>query len=452
MFTKLGIRNFKAWKGQHEIPLRPLTLVLGVNSAGKTSLLQPLLLLQQTAASPDRQQALNLGGQAGDLLHLGTMEDILSGHQRDLELAFDLSFHPTVREGEKSPENDLAIVAEVLEAEPIRFHAEYGSTPHGAPYVHRMSYAHEGATYEVVRQRGNVYALSVPGFPPPGAPSAAKRDYMPERSMAFSPEAVAALGPAGTVVQDFALALTRELSAIAYLGPLREYPARIYAWNGQMPGQLGVKGELAIQALLASANLRPRKEDPLGRGDLVAHVSRWLKEMDVAEALELERQGRSSLYEVVVVRGKERANLVDVGFGVSQVLPVIALAYFVPPGSTVILEQPEIHLHPLAQGHLADLLVEVSKERRVQFLVETHSEHLFRRLQSLIADLTTKPDQCALYFVGHDDEGASLKTLEVDDYGRVKNWPARFFGDAVGETERQMRQMLRRKKKERGGG
>src|SRR5262249_43800508 len=154
----------------------------------------------------------------------------------------------------------------------------------------------------------------------------------------------------------------------------------------------GTKGELAIQALLASANGR-------GPKGLLDHVSQWLARMEIADRLRLEQQGRGNVFEVRVDRGAQDANLVDVGFGIFQVLPIVTLAFFAPKGSTVILEQPELHLHPLAQAHLANLLVEIAQERRLQFLVETHSEHLFRRLQFLIADLTTTEDQCALYFV-----------------------------------------------------
>ena len=134
----------------------------------------------------------------------------------------------------------------------------------------------------------------------------------------------------------------------------------------------------------------------------------------------------------------------DVGFGVSQVLPVVTLAYFVPEGSTVIVEQPEIHLHPLAQTALADLFVEVARERRVQFLVETHSENLFRRLQFLIADEQLAPEDCRLYFVKRDRDITALQRLEVDEFGRIKNWPEKFFGDAIGEVERQTRKMIGR--------
>ncbi len=152
-------------------------------------------------------------------------------------------------------------------------------------------------------------------------------------------------------------------------------------------------------------------------------------------------------YEVIVNQGRIKANLVDVGFGVSQVLPVVTLAYFVPEGSTVIVEQPEILLHPRAQTALADLFVTVSRTRRVQFLVETHSEIMFRRLQFLIADEQIAPEDCRLYFVERGKESAELQRLEVDEYGRIKNWPDMFFGDAIGEVERQTRRMIERMSK-----
>ena len=261
---------------------------------------------------------------------------------------------------------------------------------------------------------------------------------------------MADLGLEGAKVQDLALQMVQSLKEIIYLGPLRERPQRVYPWNQQSPGDLGTKGELAIQALLASANDRAKRTDTGGQGWLVHQVSHWLKKMDVADGLRLEQEGQSVHYSVIVQQGKIEANLVDVGFGVSQVLPVVTLAYFVPKGSTIVLEQPEIHLHPLAQSALADLFVEVSRTRRVQFLIETHSEHLFRRLQFLIADEQILPKDCRLYFVERGEDSAALQQLEVDEYGRIKNWPERFFGDAIGEVERQTRRMIERMSKRQG--
>ena len=275
-------------------------------------------------------------------------------------------------------------------------------------------------------------------------PLPSKRSYEPERSITFSAPAIAALGLEGAKVQDLALQMVESLKEIVYLGPLRDSPQRTYLWNQQNPGDLGNKGEFAIQALLASANDRTKPTETGGRGWLVEQVSGWLHTLGVADGLSLEQQGSSVHYEVIVHQGRSKANLVDVGFGVSQVLPVVTLAYFVPEGSTVIIEQPEIHLHPLAQTALADLFVKVSLTRRVQILVETHSENMFRRLQFLIADEQVSPDDCRLYFVKKVGESAALQRLEVDEYGRIKNWPEKFFGDAIGEVEQQTRRMIER--------
>ena len=126
-------------------------------------------------------------------------------------------------------------------------------------------------------------------------------------------------------------------------------------------------------------------------------------------------------------------------------LPVLTIAFFAPPGSTILLEEPEIHLHPLAQSVLAELFVEVARDRHVQFIVETHSEHLFRRMQTLVARENLSTDDCELYFVEKEGGLAQLRRLELDAYGRVTNWPDRFFGDALGETEEQARLMFSRR-------
>ena len=78
----------------------------------------------------------------------------------------------------------------------------------------------------------------------------------------------------------------------------------------------------------------------------------------------------------------------------------------------------------------------------MQFLVETHSESLFRRLQLLIADEKLAPEDCRLYFVKRDQDITALQRLEVDEFGRIKNWPEKFFGDAIGEVEQQTRSMI----------
>ena len=267
------------------------------------------------------------------------------------------------------------------------------------------------------------------------------RNYAPERSVAFSADAIADLNQDGPVVEDLSLAIRRELEAISYLGPLRRKPERDYPWNKTKPGDVGTDGRSTINALLASALLKGDEQNYIVNG-----VSYWLARMKLADSLEVRQQGRSNRYELIVHRDGVACNLRDVGIGVSQVLPVLVVAHFASPGSTIMLEEPEIHLHPLAQSVLAELFVTISQQRKVQFIVETHSEHLFRRMQTLMAKQQVKTSEAAMYFVERAGKAAKLRELVLDEYGRVTNWPDGFFGDALGETREQARLMFERQK------
>ena len=184
-------------------------------------------------------------------------------------------------------------------------------------------------------------------------------------------------------------------------------PERDYVWNKTAPGDVGSDGHQAIDALLANALLPSEHQ-----GSVLRSVSHWLQRMGMAEQLSVRAVGRSGRYELLVHHDGVVANLRDVGVGVSQVLPVLAVAYCAPPGSTVLLEEPEIHLHPLAQAVLAEVFAEVSQQRQVQFLVETHSEHLFRRMQTLIARRQTSTAQCRMLFVERRGADAVLVPLD----------------------------------------
>jgi predicted ATPase len=439
MFKKIYVRNVKVWGEQlweHGVELAPVTMFLGANSAGKTSLLQLPLLLKQTFESADRHLDLNLGGQPTDILDLGSYEDIVHNHETSLNLGLGLELDGVVQAA-GSPTQ-------------VSYRTVY-TYAKGVPVVQRLEFIENGEVFAAERQSKGGYLLEAPAYEARIVANRldAKRNFRPERSLMFSTEALAELGESGGRVQDLGLFLRQAVGNIAYLGPLRERPERSYLWNNQSPGDLGSRGERAVQALFASANSRARRRpnEEGGQGWLVEKVSNWLCRMGVADSLTLERQGRSRHFEVIIETEGRRANVTDVGFGISQVLPMLVLAYFVPQGATILAEQPEIHLHPRAQVGLAELMVEVARERNVQFLVESHSEHMFRRLQFLIADERLDASQCRLYFIDRDEaRKPHLRKLKLDQYGRVANWPTNFFGDSIGETERQMRRALDRMK------
>ncbi len=199
-----------------------------------------------------------------------------------------------------------------------------------------------------------------------------------------------------------------------------------------------------VDALLASrergrnnvSRLAPDGE-PEERISVEEHVARMLRDVGLVSEFSVERASADSeLYRVKVQLSRESVavDLIDVGFGVSQILPLLVLLAYVPEGSTLVLEQPEMHLHPKVQSKLADVFIGVAQARKLQIIFESHSEHMLMRLQRRVAEQKVDPDQVALYFCENDGVESSLSQLQLDECGSIANWPKDFFGDALGET------------------
>ena len=172
------------------------------------------------------------------------------------------------------------------------------------------------------------------------------------------------------------------------------------------------------------------------------NVQKWLHKLGVAENIDLRRVGEGArIWELMLsppnVAGYE-ANIADVGFGVSQVLPVVVELLNAPRGSTVLLEHPEIHLHPKVQMDLVDFFIYAAKERGIQIVFESHSEYMLARLQRRLAesngsDSPITTDDVKLYFCSLKNDRSVLDPLKVNPNGSIQNWPEDFFGDTFTE-------------------
>jgi len=133
----------------------------------------------------------------------------------------------------------------------------------------------------------------------------------------------------------------------------------------------------------------------------------------------------------------------DIGVGISQVLPVVVAALYRKTGF-VIIEQPELHIHPAIQVALGDLFIEqVRKASDLTFILETHSEHLMLRLlrriretgeKTVPEDKSLKPEELSIYFIEQGDEGISCHSIRVDQEGDfIERWPHGFFAERAEE-------------------
>jgi predicted ATPase len=479
MLKQLSLEGFKSWNEISNMRLNPITGLFGVNSSGKTSILQFLLMLKQTAESPDRTQIFDFGNEKS-LVSLSSFENILRSYEEEVEVLTH-NGKPRYRRGKvrtrkfKSffplkwelqwvlpsvlkiydpskqkhavlfSDENMAIQGEIKHIIRHQFRVseikyefsghEFGMRPKPNKSKEYDLFA-EPNDFRFVHMRGRAWGLPAP----------AKCYGFPDQVRAYYKNA--------EFLSKLELEYEEMLRRIYYLGPLRQYPQREYTWVGGEPADMGQRGEKAVEALLASSK---REKISRGRGmpmfSVEEYVAYWLKKLDLICDFNVKRIARgSNLYQVLVKKSPKATpvRITDVGFGVSQILPVLAICYYVPEGSIILLEQPEIHLHPSVQSGLADVFIDAVKKRNIQIIVESHSEHLLKRLQRRIAEKKLSKDNTALYFCNIADGVSRLTNLDLDIFGNITNWPKNFFGDSFGEMAATTKAIMECKRKQQG--
>ena len=451
MINHMRIKNFKGWRDSGDIKLAPLTLLFGANSAGKTSIPLLLLMLRQTLV-------LHLGDQS-TLVDLGTFEDIVFQHDLERTLEFEIGWRSASPVVVDDPLSDSS-----FSATDLRFSVDIKADKNRQPQVDQFRYTLSEEGHELVagmrrRSTGTKYDLAMEGYREIRQPGRAWPLPAPNHFHGFPDEAIAYYQNTG-FLSDLALRLQELMRSVFHVGPLREYPNRTYLWSGEQHQHVGQRGERAVEAILAA---KGRGFNWKAKGHLKSLdtlVAERLQAMGLIDAFEVRpiAKGRKE-YEVLLQShpGLPRVKLTDVGFGISQILPVIVECFCTPSRSIVIFEQPEIHLHPKVQADLADVFVDAiharenGKERNVQFIIESHSEHFLRRLQRRIAEEVLTPEEAKIYFVHTQKKEAHIEALDVDLFGNIRNWPKNFFGDEmadlVARTEAQAKRSQQEKKK-----
>ncbi|WP_022826293.1 DUF3696 domain-containing protein [Hymenobacter norwichensis] len=458
MLKNLRIQNFKSWQDTSNIHFSNLTGFFGTNSSGKSSILQFLLMLKQTVESSDRSQLLNLGDNRS-YTDLGTLFDVIYMRKDPSTIHFVIEWRSMIERLFSTKQNRMFKWSDYdsIFSSTIRKRGDNISLQNYSYEVENKSVKLKMTGKEDI-SNNPVYSFTTQGFIGTEIHDAIK---FPQRFTEVNKFYGLPSGfglPSDQYdeiakwIFDFELLFTRTY----YLGPLREYPNRLYIWGGEQPEGVGNRGEKAVAALLASRNRGAtiNIEEKNIKRTVEEHVAYWLKELGLIHSFIVQPIAPNRKeYEVRIQRTAESASvfLTDVGFGISQILPVLVLLFYVPEGSTVILEQPEIHLHPAVQAGLADVFIDAIKRRRLQIVLESHSEHLLQRLQRRMAEFGVEDekgfdsDQAALYFTDIEAGRSKLTPLALDDYGNISNWPVGFFGDPFADAAAMMDAQMRRK-------
>ncbi len=460
MIETLALHNFKSWRDL-DMELGKVTGLFGANSSGKSSLLQFLLMLKQTKNATDLGLVVDLGG-SNSLVNLGTFRDVVHRHDEDASIQWSIgwtlqrglriggSFDARTwlgRPGDRVHlECSIGLQRDVLSAHWLKYQVREDNVSleplPGVPSQFQLVSGSPEFQFELnQRFQDRDYDRPIPG---------------PVKTHLF-PGEVRIRYQNTVILSALANQYERMIDGIYYLGPLREYPQRVYVWGGASPEDVGQRGERIMDAILAATargGSQFRVDDVGTIRSLQEVVAYWLKELRLIESFVIrEIAPGTNLYQALVKRDQSSAEvlLTDVGFGVSQVLPVVVLLAYVPEGSTVLLEQPEIHLHPSVQSGLADYILWAARRRNVQVIVESHSEHMLRRFQRRVAEEAASSQDVKLYFASMEGGEARLRDLELNQWGEIQNWPDNFFGDELGELSAIARNSLQRKLGNRDG-
>ncbi len=385
----LRLKNFKAFE-EADVELAPLTVLLGANGTGKSAILHALVLLKQSLRGGDYRVPLTFGG---PLIDLGGLQNVQWQHQSSNALFFHLAW-----------DNGHAVAFEVTSRQKVGLVVNRGE----------FRVKVDGQEYHI--ESDDVATPWYFSFDVTGPT---------EKRQAF-------LNVNATIREFF--------DALRYVGPLRQ-PSREYPFSGEAPESVGPDAQYLIPFLLAHSEITER-------------ISAWLRKQKLADALEVREtargSGRWAVYLVESKKHRWRWNLVDTGFGYTQLIPMLAELYGAPPGGLVLVEQPELHLHPRLAVEVGDLLAEAVEEGK-RLVVETHSEHLVLRIRRRIADGKLSADQVALYFVERSHKGgrSTLKRIPLNELGQLEQgWPDDFWGDKYKEALQLMRVLAERQAKE----
>lgn len=446
---RISINNFKSIGSIEKYELLPLTILSGTNSTGKSSFIQLLLLLKQTIELDSTQFPLYLEGK---LFPVSKYSDILNRQTNGGKLKVSLVFNkselkryegfPEIRLYSVFDNYNLSISFEFdITGDNIYisfFEAKFLIQDSTTKPEHFIKIANNSNEFNIetnvaVFSNENLYEkqgqYQIKGFSYSAfVPASYEIEYDDSNGSVL--KEVLKLDGIKTILKDF-------FTGLNYVGPSREEPKEEYRRTGKYT-TVGTHGEYTAEVFEALASQKITYwivEDSTESAQFVKQdgvfmdaVKYWMCEkFKLCTDIYSKKISDSYIIYVKNLMGVE-SNIRHVGFGISQLLPIIIEGLRLPSGETLIIEQPEVHLHPKLQSHLQDFMIcMVQQDKKV--IVETHSDHFITRLRRRIAEDSSNllKDKIVLTFIEASASDLIFRNISIDDMGILDYFPEDFI-------------------------
>ena len=433
-YRGISLRNFRGFKKADNIRLAPLTFLVGPNSSGKSSLFDAILFVVQSGFAAARGPLQSVPTWMGHLVDLGSFEDTIFAHRTSLAMYIEVELssneihqflrdvplvqanqHP-FRVGFKIRSSRTDPAGRVIETRLMDVRTgEEARVRHPGPSDRRVEVVALGRLRRTRLSHNRILARHL-------------RSIVSQQSRTLSGRRAAWDRISKFLERDALTGISRGTERVS---SGRSAPERWYPITGSQPVPRylseGRVYEEVSPALLDAAqrfehSLRVRKQTRSTSGSLATH----LRTIGIASSINHTKL--SAYHSSIKVRDHitgVTSNLIDVGYGASQAIPVIHACLNGASGP-LFVEQPEIHLHPKAQGDVADLLCRTSGRRQV--VVETHSVHMINRARILVARGELDPSDVVVNYVSRTRTGSRVREIPILPNGEFgTEWPEGFF-------------------------
>jgi hypothetical protein len=422
----LDIENIRCFAGRHSVPIKPLTLLLGENSSGKSTLMAVLAAVSDPLGFPFRPRFNDPPYNLGGFSTIATIPD-----------------KPAQRRSSRSPAKQtfsIGFSRTEAGAGPATVVANYDDD-HGEPSLTEFRVSSidgeaiarrtPSAAYSVslnTEERARPIEFSVDA-------SLASENGFDSRDILL--KSIYSLGdPSNTLQWPGASLLARKifthllLPATVSIAPIRTQPRRTYDRGADAPSPEGDHVPfLLFRMLLASGDSE--------RGSVLGPaLKRFGEESGLFDQVAIRSLGKTpgDPFQVIITIEERQVSLVDVGYGVSQALPVIVQSIVAPKDSRLLIQQPEVHLHPKAQAALGSFFVDLVLSTKKSLVVETHSDYVTDRVRQEVAAGKIAPDDVVFLYFELKRGRTKVYPMTLDKLGNLNGAPPTYREFFLRET------------------